>query len=342
MEIDSPGRSAGVMAGESQSLRELAEKLKDRKLSARVLTYCGQNPGEELIEDLVVTNPAARERGQVRIGDDGAVTWELFGDLGEAGADRILDEVTNALLSTGVRLLQERTNVTEVIAEPADIDVSKIVRELEVLGYAVLRTTCGEDALISAASALGNVIGARSFGVTHLRATGSDVWLGRHTETLTDAPVPIRYFALGCLIPATRGGETVLFDGRKAARLITGSLPGAREIRIRYRSQYRPEVADHSLIVDDEQHGPVLRYRSATENNEIIAKSVGTSETGLYAAVEDAVTISLALIHSWHAGELLVVDNHTMLHSRAPFAGLRHMLRFRYDDPLHPTVIIAR
>jgi alpha-ketoglutarate-dependent taurine dioxygenase len=196
--------------------------------------------------------------------------------------------------------------------------------------------------LIPAASAFGNVIGAHSFGVTHLRATGSDVWLGRHTETLTDAPVPIRYFALGCLIPAARGGETLLFDGRKAARLLAGSLHGAREIRIRYRSQYRPEIADHFLIVDDKQHGPVLRYRSATENNEIIAKPASISEASLYAAVEDAVSRSLALAHSWHAGELLLVDNHTMLHSRAPFAGLRHMLRFRYDDPLHPTVILGQ
>jgi hypothetical protein len=31
-----------------------------------------------------------------------------------------------------------------------------------------------------------------------------------------------------------------------------------------------------------------------------------------------------------------------MLHSRAPFAGLRHMPRFRYDDPLHPTVILGQ
>jgi 8-oxo-dGTP diphosphatase len=47
------------------------------------------------------------------------------------------------------------------------------------------------------------------------------------------------------------------------------------------------------------------------------------------------VSRSLALIHSWRAGDLLLVDNHTMLQSRAPFAGMRHMLRFRYDDP-HP------
>jgi alpha-ketoglutarate-dependent taurine dioxygenase len=96
------------------------------------------------------------------------------------------------------------------------------------------------------------------------------------------------------------------------------------------------------LIIEDERRGPVLRFRSATENNEMIAKPVGISDADLYATVEDAVSKSLALIHAWHAGELLLVDNHTMLHSRAPFAGLRHMLRFRYDDPLHPTVIIGR
>jgi hypothetical protein len=230
----------------------------------------------------------------------------------------------------------------EASAAPGDIDFNKIGRGLEVLGYSVLRTARGEDALIATASAFGNLIGARSLGVTHLRATGSEVWLGRHTETLTAAPVPIRYFALGCLVPAARGGETLLFDGRMAARLLAESVRGAREVRIRYRSQYRAEVADHSLIVEDEQHGPVLRFRSATENNEMIAKPVGISDAELYAAVEDAVSRSVALIHSWRPGELLLVNNHTMLHSRAPFTGLRHMLRFRYDDPLHPTVIIAR
>jgi hypothetical protein len=49
----------------------------------------------------------------------------------------------------------------------------------------------------------------------------------------------------------------------------------------------------------------------------MITKPVGISETDLYAAIEDAVSRSLTLVHSWRAGELLLVDNHTMLHSRA-------------------------
>ena len=89
---------------------------------------------------------------------------------------------------------------------------------------------------------------------------------------------------MGCLVPAARGGETLLFDGREAARLLAGSLPGAREVQIRYRSRYRPEVADHPLIVDHEQHGPVLRFRSATANNQMIARPAGISEAEVYAA----------------------------------------------------------
>lgn len=226
--------------------------------------------------------------------------------------------------------------------ESAELGFSEVADELQALGYTAVCTAGGESALVSAASALGSFVGAQSVGITHLRATSSEVWLGRHTETLTDGAVPIRYFALGCLVPAAQGGETHLYDGRKAARLLVEMLRGAREVRIRYRSAYRPEVADHPLIVDDEQHGLVLRFRSATENNQVVAKPLGVSEADLYAAVEEAVSASLVLAHRWRAGDLLLVDNHMMLHARAPFAGARHMLRFRYDDPLHRTVIIAR
>lgn len=114
-EDGAPGRSAGDMTGDSQGLRDVAEKLESRGLSCRVVTFPGKSPSEELIEEVVVTNPAARERGQVRIGDDGAFTWEFSGDLDEAGAGRILDEVTNALPSTGVQLAQEQRHGADLI-----------------------------------------------------------------------------------------------------------------------------------------------------------------------------------------------------------------------------------
>ncbi|HEX3925382.1 MAG TPA: hypothetical protein VHY31_24090 [Streptosporangiaceae bacterium] len=110
MELDSTN---GERARE-EKLTELAEKLESRGLSSRVETYSDGKPGEELIVELIATNPAARERGEVRIGDDGAVTWEFFGDLGEAGAARILDEATNALRATGVRLQRENRRGAEL------------------------------------------------------------------------------------------------------------------------------------------------------------------------------------------------------------------------------------
>jgi hypothetical protein len=76
--------------------------LADRGLNTRLVTYPGIAQDEEHIEEIVVTNPAARERGVVRVGDDGSVTWEYFGELDNVG--EILDEVTNVLRATGLRM----------------------------------------------------------------------------------------------------------------------------------------------------------------------------------------------------------------------------------------------
>jgi len=89
----------------------LVSRLKGRGLDPRLVTYPGDpdDPDEdELVEQIVIVNPAARERGEVRVGDDGSVVWEYFGSLDEAGVSQILDEVTNALRATGVRLAGDR------------------------------------------------------------------------------------------------------------------------------------------------------------------------------------------------------------------------------------------
>ena len=174
-----------------------------------------------------------------------------------------------------------------------------------------------------------------------LRAKGSCGWLGRHTESLTDGSTPLRYFALGCLVPAAEGGATYLYDGSRAARLLAGLLPGADQVRIRYRSAHRPGACHHPLIAGHAQYGQVLRFRSANEYNTVMAKPATLVESDLYATVEEAVRVSLAHVHTWRSGEVLIVDNHRMLHSRAPFAGLRHMLRVRYDDPVHRAVTLG-
>lgn len=208
-------------------------------------------------------------------------------------------------------------------------------------GYALVHTAPEGDALMSAARSLSRTIGARSLGYVHLHAANSPEWLGRHTECLTDSTTPLRYFALGCIRPATEGGQTLLYDGSHAATILIRQLPDAEHVRLRYHSAHRPETCDHPLIAEHETYGRVLRYRSACENNTITAAPNGLTETRLYAQVEAALTASFAYSHWWNPGDLLIVDNHRMLHSRAPFTGRRHMLRVRYDDPIHHAVTLA-
>ena len=100
------GRRPHCLNGELARL--LARKLEGRGLDSRLVAYPGDPGDDEHVEEIVITNPAARERGEVRVGDDGSVTWEYFGRLDEAGVASILDDVTNALRATGMRLARDR------------------------------------------------------------------------------------------------------------------------------------------------------------------------------------------------------------------------------------------
>jgi len=85
----------------------LASRLEGRGLESRLVAYPGDPGEDERVEEIVIVNPAAPERGEVRVGDDGSVTWEYFGSLDEVGVSSILDEVTNALRARGVRLARD-------------------------------------------------------------------------------------------------------------------------------------------------------------------------------------------------------------------------------------------
>lgn len=79
-------------------IRKLGKKLESRGLDFQLVTYPDDSDGEDSqIEQIVVTNSRMPERGEVRVGDDGNVTWEFFRALDEAGVARIADEITNAL-----------------------------------------------------------------------------------------------------------------------------------------------------------------------------------------------------------------------------------------------------
>jgi hypothetical protein len=91
----------------SRLLRVVAETLESRGLDSRLVAYPDDADDDEHVEEIVIVNPAARERGEVRVGDDGSVTWDYFGRLDKSGVRSIVDEVTNALRAPGVRFRRD-------------------------------------------------------------------------------------------------------------------------------------------------------------------------------------------------------------------------------------------
>jgi hypothetical protein len=86
-------------------IRVLGEKLESRGLEFRLVTYLGDESQDRHVEQIVVTNPRSPERGEVRVSDDGSVTWEYLGTLDDGGgAGGILDEIINALRASGLPL----------------------------------------------------------------------------------------------------------------------------------------------------------------------------------------------------------------------------------------------
>jgi hypothetical protein len=101
-------RADCAQCANSMLVQALAEKLHGRGLDSRLITYKGGEHEGDHVEEIVVVNPAARERGEVRIGDDGHVIWEYDGRIDEAGISKILDDATNALRASGVLLRRIR------------------------------------------------------------------------------------------------------------------------------------------------------------------------------------------------------------------------------------------
>jgi|SRR5450755_3045965 hypothetical protein len=85
-------------------IRMLGKKLESRGLEFRLVTYPDDESQDSHVEQIVVTNPRSPERGEVRVSDDGSVTWEYLGRLDDGGAGGILDEIINALRASGLPL----------------------------------------------------------------------------------------------------------------------------------------------------------------------------------------------------------------------------------------------
>lgn len=194
------------------------------------------------------------------------------------------------------------------------------------------------------ATQFGREVGAKSIGVKELVGDGSSELMTIHYESITQkADTALKYFALGCLQKAEFGGNTLVYDGRLAARDILENHAALAGVVLHYHSTvYEGQEECYPLVLEDGTDGPVMRYRSRESTNRIVDDLPnGISEDDFYHTVDGVVKDALVADHEWQDGEFVIVNNQFTLHSRAPYSGKRRMLRYRYDDPHFKHILLG-
>lgn len=214
-----------------------------------------------------------------------------------------------------------------------------LVTELAERGYAIIKLGDRGEGLdgdmLLAATLLGEGFGDT---VSHrtLSADGHDEVLAAHCEGISFTKGLVPVFALGCSTAAKSGGETRVYDGRKAARLVLERFPKLASARVRYESLGNVgEGHEYPLVVEDGALGKVLRYRGRVETNRL-PDGLGLPEEEFYQSIDAVLAECIAVTHKWERGDVLFVDNRWTLHDRLPFVGHRRMLRIRYGDTAAP------
>lgn len=208
---------------------------------------------------------------------------------------------------------------------------------LSTTGWALVKIAPSakiEDDLLIVSTLAGHALGD-NFGYHTLDSTDSGETLALHTEGISNEGGVIPYFALGCIKPSISGGETRLFDGRRAAAEID-TISELNDVVIEYSALANPEArVRYPLVVTERDR--VVRYRSKVETN-LIINSGKFSEDEVYQHVDAIIQNCLLVSHQWDVGDLLFVNNLITLHDRLQFTGHGRMLRVRYNDTLNARI----
>lgn len=153
------------------------------------------------------------------------------------------------------------------------------------------------------------------------------------------------YFILGCIEPAKSGGETLVFDSRRAGDILSEENPGIADTTIiEYSAANHPGMSATRPLIETNSRGePCLVYRQKVHTNRVVEKPPGLEDDSLYRIIDDVITRCVVVQHQWQPGEIMLVANDCTLHGRRGFTiqpdqGLgRKIVRIRPDDPLHVT-----
>lgn len=147
------------------------------------------------------------------------------------------------------------------------------------------------------------------------------------------APRVPRLLVFQCLAtpPEGEGGQTLFVD---TTRVVAGADAATRDLWRSLTFAYRTERVAHYggsfearlLDVHPVTHEPVLRFAEPVDDvNPVRVEAVGLDPlesarmiTSLRSALEAP---GATLAHAWREGDVLLADNHALLHGRRPFTG---------------------
>lgn len=213
-------------------------------------------------------------------------------------------------------------------------------QELSTSGYGLLQLK--SDHLETDMLLLSGIVGqifSSNMSYHTLSQTNDEDWLAVHTEGVSYSKGLIPYFAFGCIKKADSGGNTRIFDGRIAAKILRSEYPELAKTVITYNSlANKKEGAAYPIAVYNDLYGWVLRYRAKVITNILPGVNEGDAEK-IYQCVDEILLRCIILDHVWENGDLLFVNNEITLHDRKPFTGLRKMLRVRFGDTVNQNIL---
>ena len=213
--------------------------------------------------------------------------------------------------------------VQELIYEPCiSLTRMEVQDEICARGFAVLRRPADSE-FDSVLASLGSVI--------HEEAICSN-GAGDALLSSTDALTPhtdhhaAHYIVWRCLEPAETGGDSVLVDGLALLKAMCPEHQSSLE---------RVVLAEHSIFCGDNEEHPMVSIDSAGRTQIYYSYWLGTDRlAGKERAAFEAFARALHVVPQKRikltSGDVLVVDNHRMLHGRTSIKGTRTRLLNRY------------
>lgn len=204
---------------------------------------------------------------------------------------------------------------------PEAPDVSALSDLVRVDGFGLLRGG-GPAALAETLRSLGDVLfveevktanGSRAL-VTSTRA------LSPHTDHHR-----ARWIVWICLQPAELGGDSLVIDGLAAlARLTDEQRDALTRVELFEHSVFAGDMERHAMLTRTPGARPRLYY-----SYWLAEEAMPPAEQAAFDAFTDAVRASEQHRSRLRPGDLLVVDNHRVLHGRTAIeAGSRHLTRY--------------